>query len=41
MAFAVGVSSVACGVGVGRMWTGSGFSLGWAVAFGSKFMGME
>ena len=39
MAFAVGVSGVACGAGVGRMWTGSGLFLGWAMALGSKFMG--
>ena len=41
MAFVVGVSSVACGAGVGRMWTGSGLFLGWVVALISKFMGME
>ena len=41
MAFAVGISGVACGAGVGRMWTGSGLFLGWIVALGSKFMGME
>ena len=40
MVFAVGVSGVACGSGVGRMLTGSGLFLGWAVAFGSKFMGI-
>ena len=40
MAFAVGVSGVACGADVGRMWTGSGLFLGWAVAQGSKFMGI-
>ena len=38
MVFAVGVSGVACGSGVGRMFTGSGFFLGWAVTLGSKFM---
>ena len=40
MAFAVGVSSVACGAGICRMWTGSGLFFGWAVALGSKFMGI-
>ena len=40
MAFAVGVSSVACGAGVGRMCTGNRLFLGWAVALGSKFMGI-
>ena len=40
MAFAVGVSGVTCGAGVGRMWIGSGLFLGWTVALGSKFMGI-
>ena len=40
MAFAVGVSGVACSAGVGMMWTGSGLFLGWAVTLGSKFMGI-
>ena len=40
MAFVVGVSGVACGAGVGRMWTGSGLFLGWEVALGTKFMGI-
>ena len=40
MAFGDGVSGVACGAGVGRMLTGSGLFLGWAVALGSKFMGI-
>ena len=40
MAFAVCVSGVACGTGVGRMWTGSGLFLCWTVALGSKFMGI-
>ena len=40
MAFAGGVSGVACGAGVGRMLTGSGLFFGWAVALGSKFMGI-
>ena len=41
VAFMVGALGVACGVGVGRMLTGSGLFLGWAVALGSKFMGNE
>ena len=40
MAFAIGVSSVECAAGVGRMLTGSGLFLGWAVALGSKFLGI-
>ena len=40
MAFAVGVSGVACGASVGRMWTGSGLFLGWTVALRFKFMGI-
>ena len=40
MTFAVGVSGVACGSNVGRMLTGSGLFLGWAVTLGSKFMGI-
>ena len=40
MAFTVGVLSVECGAGVGRMCTGSGLCLGWAVALGSKFIGI-
>ena len=40
MAFAGGVSGVACDAGVGRMLTSSGLFLGWAVALGSKFMGI-
>ena len=38
MALAVGVSDVACGAGVGRMWTSSGLFLGWTVELESKFM---
>ena len=41
IAFAGGVSGVACGASVGRMLTGSGLFLGWAVALGSKFMGIR
>ena len=41
MAFAGGVSGVACGAGVGRMLTSSGLFLGWAMAIGSKFMGIR
>ena len=40
VAFMVGALGVACGAGVGRMLTGSGLFLGWAVALGSKFMGI-
>ena len=40
MALAVGVSDVACGAGVGRMWTSSGLFLGWTVELESKFMGI-
>ena len=40
MDFSVGVSGVACGAGVRRMWTGSGLFLGWTVALGSKFIGI-
>ena len=40
MAFALGVSGVACDASVDRMLTGSGLFLGWAVALGSKFMGI-
>ena len=40
MAFAVGVSGVACGAGVGRMWTGSGLFFKLGKALGSKFMGI-
>ena len=36
----VGALGVACGAGVGRMLTGSGLFLGWAVALGSKFLGI-
>ena len=39
MALEVGVSSVECDAGVGRMCTGSGLFLGWAVALGSNFVG--
>ena len=38
VAFGDGVSGVACGADVGRMLTGSGLFLGWAVALGSKFL---
>ena len=38
MAFAVGASGVNCVVG--RILTGSGLFLGWAVALGSKFIGI-
>ena len=40
VAFMVGALGVACGAGVGRMLTSSGLFLGWAVALGSKFMGI-
>ena len=40
VAFMVGALGVAYGAGVGRMLTGSGLFLGWAVALGSKFMGI-
>ena len=40
MAFAVGVSGVACDASIGKMLTGSGLFLGLAVALGSKFMGI-
>ena len=40
MAFAVDVSGVACGAGVGKIWTGSWLFLGWALTLGSKFMGI-
>ena len=40
VAFMVGVLGVDCAGGVGRMLTGSGLFLGWAVALGSKIMGI-
>ena len=40
VAFIVGALGVACGASVGRMLTGSGLLLGWAVALGSKVMGI-
>ena len=40
VAFVVGVSGVACGSNVGRMLTGSGLFLGWAMTLRSKFMGI-
>ena len=40
LALAVGVLGVYCATGEGRMCTGNGLFLGWAVALGSKFMGI-
>ena len=40
MAFARGVSGVACGAGVGRMLTGSGLFLGWAVHLDPNLWGL-
>ena len=40
MTFAVGVSGVACGAGVGRMLTRSGLFLGWAVALDPNLWGL-
>ena len=38
LALVVGASEVGCGAGEGRIYTGSGLFLGWAVALGSKSM---
>ena len=40
LALAEGVLGVDCAAGEGKIYTGSGLLLGWAVALGSKFMGI-
>ena len=40
VALLVGVSGVSCAADVGKTCTGSGLFLGWAMAHGSKFMGI-
>ena len=40
LALAAGVGSSGIGCAAGRIYTGSGMFLGWAVALGSKYMGI-
>ena len=40
LALAEGVLGVDCAAGEGKIYIGSGLLLGWAVALGSKFMGI-